>query len=266
MPDASSSVVTAIATERPSSSSTSPSAFATPAQTEIGLSANGTPLEAVRFGDGDQVVLLVGGLHAGFAPGSVALAAEAIAYFSEHLEEIPTAVSLYILPNVNPDSMNTAPGNWVGRLNGNNVDLNRNWDCRWLADPPRNGTPQPGAGGTVPFSEPEVQALLALIEQTQPEAVIFWQGRATLGLSSPGACSQNSETSRPLAQAYGRASGYAVADFERVVNQVLNGDATNWLDSQGIPAISVLLPTYDESDFEHNLPAMLAVLEFVSHR
>jgi hypothetical protein len=261
LPSPSTSAPTLTALERPSPSS-APSSI--PQRTEIGFSADGTPLEAVRFGDGERVVLLIGGLHAGFAPGSVALAEEAIAYFSERPEAIPTAVSLYILPNMNPDSMDTAPGNWAGRLNGNGVDLNRNWDCRWLADPPRNGTPQPGAGGTAPFSEPEVQALLSLIEQTQPEAIVFWQGRATLGLSSPGACSQNSETSRPLAEVYGRASGYAVADFERVVDQVLNGDATNWLDSQGIPAISVLLPTYDESDFEQNLPAIQAVLDYAS--
>jgi hypothetical protein len=220
-------------------------------------------LAAHQFGDGEKVVLLVGGLHAGFAPGSVELAQEAISYFSGHPEEIPADIALLILPNVNPDSA-PAPGQLAGRLNGNSVDLNRNWDCRWVAAPLWGGVPQPGLGGTAPFSEPEVQAFVDLVTARQPKAVVFWQGRAALGLSSPGACGDDSLVSRPLAQVYGDASGYKVADFEELVNQEVNGDVTNWLDSQAIPAISVLLPDYRTSDFSNNLPAILAVLEMVA--
>ncbi len=250
-------------TIRPSRTPVTSSALPTSAAITIGRSGRGIPLEATRFGDGENVVILVGGLHAGFAPGSVQLGEAMIAYFREHPEEIPTNVSLVVLPNVNPDSA-AAPGQLAGRLNSNGVDLNRNWDCRWTADPPWAGTPQPGMGGTAPFSEPEVLALAEFIQVQKAQAVIFWQGRASLGLSSPGGCGEESEVSRPLAQTYGIAAGYPIADFERVVNQQLNGDATNWLDSQGIPAISVLLPDYQESDFSHNLPAVVAVMELVS--
>lgn len=240
--------------------------LATPVVSDIGRSALNTPLQMVRFGVGESAVLLVGGLHAGFAPGSVQLAEAAIDYFREHPEEVPATISLYIVPNANPDSMNTTPGDWAGRLNGNGVDLNRNWDCRWLANPLQSGTPQPGAGGAAPFSEPEVRALVDFIQQQPLRAVVFWQARAAGGLSSPGACSLDSSTSRPLAQAYGRAAGYHVTDFELAAGQVLNGDATNWLDAQGIPAISVLLPNYNDSDVDHNLPAILAIMEFVTNQ
>ncbi|NJN53336.1 MAG: hypothetical protein HC804_00430 [Anaerolineae bacterium] len=96
------------------------------------------------------------------------------------------------------------------------------------------------------------------------QAVVFWQGRAALGLSSPGACGDESLVSRPLAQVYGGASDYRIADFEELVNQEVTGDVTNWLDAQGIPAISVLLPDYRVSDFEHNLPAVQALMQWVA--
>lgn len=250
-------------TPTPTPTAVPPTPYPTPAILEIGRSVQDTPLTAVRFGGGERAVVLIGGLHAGFAPGSVQLAEELIAYFQEHLDEIPPEVSLFIIANANPDSA-AAPGQLPGRLNGNGVDLNRNWDCRWTADPPWAGTPQIGMGGAAPFSEPEVQALADFIRQQAAQAVVFWQGRAALGLSSPGACGEESLVSRPLARAYGVAADYRIADFESLVNQEVNGDATNWLDAQGIPAISVLLTDYRVSDFERNLPAVLSVMGWVA--
>lgn len=250
-------------TATPSPTAVPPTPYPTPAILEIGRSTQNTPLTAVRFGDGEMALVLIGGLHAGFAPGSVQLAEEMIAYFSQHPEAIPAQLSLFVIPNANPDSA-VAPGQLPGRLNGNGVDLNRNWDCRWTADPLWAGAPQVGMGGASPFSEPEVRAVADFIQQQPVQAVVFWQGRAALGLSSPGACGDESEVSRPLAQVYGVAADYRIADFEALVNQEVTGDATNWLDAQGIPAISVLLPDYRVSDFDRNLPAVLAILKWVA--
>jgi serine/threonine protein kinase len=236
---------------------------AAPQFIQIGQSVNGTPIEAVQFGTGERVVILVGGLHAGFAPGSVTLANEMIAHFTENLDQIPAHVRLLIVPNANPDSP-AAPGRLEGRLNAHGVDLNRNWDCRWLADPPWAGAPLIGAGGTAPFSEPEVAALADFIVNQQAAAVVFWQARSALGLASPGGCAEESEASRPLALRYGNAADYQVADFEEVVAAPVNGDATNYLDSQGIPAISVLQPDYGVSDFARNLAGVTAVLQWVA--
>lgn len=257
-------VVTPMPTPRPTSTLAPTSTpLPTPDVSTFGRSARGTPLLAYQFGAGGQTLLLVGGIHGGFAPGSVRLAEELINYFTDEPADVPADVTLIIVPELNPDS-EEAPGQLSGRLNGNGVDLNRNWNCRWTADPVWGGVARPGLGGTAPFSEPEVAALVSLTEAEPVQAVVFWQGRAALGLASPGACGEEAAVSRPLAQTYGVGAGYRVADFEALVDQEVNGDATNWLDSQGIPAISVLLPDYDESDFEANLTAVLAVLEWVA--
>jgi hypothetical protein len=61
---------------------------------------------------------------------------------------------------------------------------------------------------------------------------------------------------------YGIAAGYPIADFEELTNQVLNGDSTNWIDDQGIPAIAVLLPEYENVDWQNNLAGMRAIIDF----
>ncbi|VAW33154.1 hypothetical protein MNBD_CHLOROFLEXI01-1832, partial [hydrothermal vent metagenome] len=57
--------------------------LSTPISSQIGQSFNSTPIEAVQLGTGQTTLIFVGGLHAGFAPGSVDLAEQIITYFSE---------------------------------------------------------------------------------------------------------------------------------------------------------------------------------------
>ncbi|WP_420628253.1 protein kinase domain-containing protein [Candidatus Leptofilum sp.] len=255
----------ATATAVPSPSPTQSVLLPTPAITTIGQSANGAPLEVVRLGSGSTTLLFVGGLHAGFAPGTVELANQVIDYFTENLAEIPPEIMLLILPNVNPDSPR-APGQLAGRLNGNGVDLNRNWDCRWVANPPWGSEAAvEGLGGSEPFSEPEIRSLSNFIVAQESTAVIFWQARSAQGLVSPGECAEDSTVSQTLADVYGGATDYRVADFEDLLNTEVRGDATNWLDSQGIPAISVLITDYTATDFEENLAAIEAVMQFYAN-
>ncbi len=67
--------------------------------------------------------------------------------------------------------------------------------------------------------------------------------------------------SESLAQIYGKGAGYKAIAFEAYA---VNGDATNWLDAKGIPAISVLLPDYDKTDLVSNLKAVQVLLESYS--
>jgi len=230
-----------------------------PETTVIGHSVRGESVEAVRLGAGDKSIVLIGGLHAGAVPGSVTLARQTIAYFQDNLPLIPPDVTLYIIPSANPDSPD-ATGELAGRLNANGVDLNRNWDCRWVENAEWRGNVVNGSGGAYPFSEPETQAIRDFIIDVDAQAVIFWQARASGGLASPGACNGTPLVSARLAQTYGGAAGYKVADFEDLTDQEINGDATNWMDSQTIPAITVLLPQYSDADWNNSLAGIAAVM------
>ena len=64
----------------------------------------------------------------------------------------------------------------------------------------------------------------------------------------------------PWALLYGEAANYQICDFESCADQEVNGDSTNWLDEQGIPAVAILLPDYEEVDWQNNLLGLEAIL------
>jgi hypothetical protein len=221
----------------------------------IGASVNGRSIEVVEIGSGERKIIFVGGLHAGSAPSTAALARQSADYFRSRPEEVPNRVTLSIVLNANPDAPR-APGKLEGRLNATGVDLNRNWDCEWQAQAKwRDHTV---SGGSAPFSEPETQALLNYITGGGAVAVIFWEAKMETGQVSAGGCGERSLVSQPLAEVYGGATGYTVDPWAWYP---VNGDAANSLDKRGIPAASVLLRDYEETDWSLNLRGILAVLE-----
>lgn len=234
---------------------------ASPSEISLGESASGEDISGIKIGNGAQTILLVGGIHAGWAPASVEVAEAVSDYLMETPDVVPDGVTVVVIPNLNPDSLSGAVGDLNGRLNGNGVDLNRNWDCNWRSDPVWRNVPIAGIGGAEPFSEPEVTALQDFVMSADVQAVIILQARVSGGLVSPGSCRDGSQVSQLLADVYASGAGYPVADFEALAGQVVNGDSTNWLDSQGIPAISVLLSTYDVPEPDANIAGLLAVLD-----
>ena len=106
----------------------------------------GRAIDAYSFGSGDTHLLFVGGIHGGYEWNTVVLADEIIALFTAEPELIPANLTVSIIPNLNPDGVVAAlgvegpikfadgannPGDGTGRFNANQVDLNRNFDCRW---------------------------------------------------------------------------------------------------------------------------------------
>lgn len=259
IPTPEATIPAATATPTPTATPTIAAPIFGPETIVLAQSPGGTPVEVVRFGNGPKKLLFVGGIHAGYAPSTTSLAQRLIDYLEENPKEVPANATIYIVPMLNPDS-DIALGEIEGRLNKNGVDLNRNWDCQWKQDANVLGVLVRGSGGTAPFSEPEVRGLADFIMEQQPAAVVFWAARASRGLASPGSCSTQTAVSGTLAQTYGNAANYEIGDFEQLSNQILNGDATNWLDQEGIPAISVLVKDYSRVDWDDNLAGIRAVI------
>lgn len=194
--------------------------------------------------------MLVGGIHAGAEMNTIALMDELVAHFRGAPELILPGLALVIIPVLNPDGLMLGRVN-QGRFNGNNVDLNRNWDCDWqpLAYFKQNEV-NPGAK---PFSEPESAALAALIYDLRPAAVLFYHAAAN-GIF-PGSCGGNH--AHTLATVLGDATGYPYgAGFNAYP---ITGAAANWIDSLGIPAVDVELPDTKQTEFSRNLRGVIAV-------
>jgi len=239
----------------------------------LGKSYGGRDIPVYQFGNGDTKILFVGGVHGGYAWNTSLLAQEMISYLKESPEIIPKNVTVTIVPILNPDGLdkiikqpslsslsNNPPqlANTIeGRFNGNNVDLNRNFDCDWKANATwQNRTV---SGGDEVFSEPESQAIKNYIERENPTAVVVWYSAAG-GVFSSSCHNGILEETRKLTNTYGKASGYPT--YDEFVSYEVTGDMVNWLAKEGIPAISVLLTNHNDIEWTKNKAGIEAILNY----
>lgn len=224
-----------------------------------GYSYDGRPLEAYRLGTGASRRLLVGGIHGGYEWNTIHMLSDTLTYFQENPHLIPAEVTLYLIPNMNPDGYAAGTDAVVARMNGNGVDLNRNWDYEWQPTA-THGTRQVKAGDA-PFSEPETAALRDFILENDIELAIFYH--SALGVVFSGADRQNSATYE-LTEYLSAATGYP-HQVEGVIGQITTGDAIDWLSTIGIAAAEVELTTHDaidEGEWQQNLNGILAFLSW----
>jgi hypothetical protein len=195
-----------------------------------------------------------------------------IDYFERNPSLVPDAVTLHIVPVANPDGLaRVAPGwttgpippptgvisdTFTGRFNGRDVDLNRNWDCNW--QPTGVWRDQVVDAGLRVFSEPETMALRDFFLETPMQAVVLWHSAA--GTVLAGTCAPDGHApSRDLAEVYATAAGYPL---QLALGYEINGDASDWLTTQGIPSIAIELTDHSRIEWDRNLAGTLAVLKY----
>jgi len=218
---------------------------------EIGNSVEGRPIVAHTFGTGNDHVVFMSGLHGGDAPNTSALGAELIEYFTANESAVPESLQVTVIPTLNPDGL---AGD--SRFNANGVDLNRNFGCEWAAT--SMWRDQEVSGGSAPYSEPEAAAVRNYLEEINAVGAVVWF--AAEGKVYPSACEGvPSEESVTLAATFANAADYPVdAEFDAYQ---INGDITNWLADEGVPAISVLLTDRENTELARNLAGVDAVLQ-----
>ncbi len=237
----------------------------------IGSSIEERDITAYHFGTGDTEVLFVGGMHGGYSWNTTVVAYELINYLKKNPTAVPENVKVTVIPVLNPDGLMKVAGKTEGvtradipagadatvpgRFNGRTVDLNRNFDCDWKA----SGTWQNRtvSGGTKAFSEPESQALRDYVNANTPSAVVVWYSAAG-GVYSSNCYNGVLPETKTLTNLYADASGYPA--HEEFNYYEITGDAVNWLAKMNIPAISVLLTTHEDAEWEKNKKGIEAIL------
>lgn len=239
----------------------------------IGASVDGNDITAYHFGDGDTELLFIGGIHGGYSWATAALGYELVDYLDENPNTVPDDITVTVIPVANPDGLESVVGT-VGRFsstlasslsndervaarfNANNVDLNRNFDCEWQPEGTWQSRTVSAGGGT--FSEPEAAAIRSYVNEYTPDAAIVWFSAE--GKVYPSACdSVPSDASVALAATFAAAADYpAEAEFDAYA---ITGDMVNWMADQNIPAISVLLSTHEDTEFNQNLAGVEAVID-----
>ena len=179
-----------------------------------------------------------------------------IDHFTAQPDDLPPDTALLIVPVANPDGLAVGE-NLGGRLNADGVDLNRNWGCNWSPTAYwRNQRVNPGAGA---MSEPETQALAALIQAERPAAVLFYHSAA--GAIYAGDC-DGRHGSAGLAATLGSATGYSYGSGFSAYP--VTGTASDWVDGLGIPSADVELSTHGDSEFNRNLRGVRALLAWLA--
>jgi protein MpaA len=152
----------------------------------VGRSVEGRVIDAFDQGVGDVGVLVFGAIH-GDEPG----AAELCHRFIARLRRDPPPARTIVVPVANPDGLVRATKN-----NAHDIDLNRNFAAtNWVRAHPPGYDP-----GAQPLSEPESQALAALIDR--------WQPRVLVAVHQPLRCVNWDGSGRALAEQMALLCGY----------------------------------------------------------
>lgn len=248
-------------------------AVATVSHRVIGKSVEGRNIDAYLYGSGPTHLMFVGGIHGGYEWNSVLLAYKFMDYLSANPSFIPSNITIAIIPSANPDGVFDVLSkegrfvladvptrelpNGTGRFNAHNVDLNRNFDCKWK--PKGVWKNKIVSAGTSAFSEPEAVAIRDFAQTYSPASAIFWHSKANAVYASEcedGILPKTIE----IMNAYSRASGYtAVKKFD---SYEVAGDVEGWLASINIPAITVELETHETVEWERNLAGINALLKY----
>jgi len=243
----------------------------------IGTSVEKRKIESYTYGKGTEHIAFVGGMHGGYEWNSVLLAYQFMDYLDENPGAIPDNLSVTVIPDANPDGVFAVTGKVgrfaitdvststqvliSGRFNADNVDLNRNFDCKW--QPEGTWQSKTVSAGTKPFSEPETLAIKNFILENNPSAVIFWHSQSGNVYASECQDGILPETLN-IMNIYAKAAGYsAVKVFDAYAT---TGAADDWLASIKIPAITVELKTHNSTEWEQNFLGIKALLSYFSQK
>ncbi|MFZ6017841.1 MAG: DUF2817 domain-containing protein [Nitrospirota bacterium] len=129
----------------------------------IGFSVKKRPIEAIVIGSGEDVTLILAGVH-GDEPEGTYVAEMLIKYLLSEENNRFERKKIIIIPQVNPDGL-------VSKIRGNanKVDINRNFPTRDWNPNARNKRYNLGQH---PGSEPETQAIIRALQEFKPNKVI----------------------------------------------------------------------------------------------
>jgi len=198
------------------------------------------------------------------------VAFELVDYLAENEDTIPSNIKVTVIPVLNPDGLEKVTGTTTrfakadvsddtvpGRFNGNDVDLNRNFDCNWSEEATwRQTDVDPG---TAAFSEPESAALRDYVQANMPEAAVVWYSSAGGVYASKCNGGEVSTETSDLEALFADASEYPAKGYFDAY--AITGDAVDWMAKQGIPAVSVLLSTHNQVEWDKNLRGIEKMLE-----
>ena len=206
-------------------------------------SVEGRPIYFFEFGEGDSTTLIFGGFH-----GSEISGVQLVYRFAEYLYQEPQVEltsRVIIVPVLNPDGLVKA-----SRTNARGVDINRNFPTANWSDKHKAKKNFPGP---FPASEPETQAVIALLEKFTPQRIISVHAPLEVVNYDGPALALATEMAKYNAYPVDSDIGYATpGSFGTYVGK-----------ERSIPTITLELPRHlTEAGWEKNRDALLAAIKY----
>ena len=213
-------------------------------KTKLGQSVQGRHIEVYHFGKGSYSLHIYGGIH-GDEPESVNVVWRLMELLEKEQNEYKNK-SLTIIPNLNPDGAALKT-----RVNANKVDLNRNFPSRQWSAHHELAKNYPGPHAS---SEPEVKALVKLIEEHPPKAILSvhsWIPQINFDGPAEKICQKMAEKNK-----------YKITPH---IGYSTNGSLGQWMgEDHHVPTITLEAP--EKTDFEQvwkeNKEALLAFIQY----
>ena len=234
---------------------------------QVGETVLRRPLVALYAGNPKNRIALTGAVHAGESGPEILI--PAVRRIMKENPELLERTGIVLLPSVNADEREImadgAP--WYLRKNAGGVDLNRNFDADWeyvdhsyglSSTDPESYTYR----GPYPNSEPEVRALISLMEDAAPTAVFSYHALCSVtadrGVSSGAAkddaeyCGRLEELSRIYSDAFRNEIAAPPRTDYSAPMICTSGSLITWLYKRGIPAFDMEM----SSDIDSLTPTM----------
>lgn len=234
---------------------------------EIGRTVNGQKISCYRIGSGPKKILMLGAVH-GNEIGTVKLTHHLINWFDP--DQYPN-LTVYFIPCLNSDGYQEAlqnpdyfGGGRIGRVNANNVDLNRNFDtpsfqttADWTHGKNYEEKTEVFAGDCV-NSEPETQALTELIKSRNIKTVFSFHnaGADIVGNPIPPA--------PKLAKIFSQIINYRYLTDDDWLKFHQTGSSYEWCTINKIALLEIEASNRYGSDWAKQKPAVEAVLKELS--
>jgi hypothetical protein len=223
----------------------------------IGWSQSGWPLTVYQMGTGRLRLFIMGAQHGGPEANTSVLTAMLIEHFGYNQHTIPSNVTMYFMPEANPDGLAMGSRQYVS-----GVDPNRNWPTAdWWPDAyDSNGRLREGLGGPAPFSEQESIAVGNWLWDKWPTFTINYHsvGGFLLG-GGPGLGGELAQIMQWTA-GYGGSGGGGGGGGGRLGYRA-TGNMNGWQRGVGMASCIIELGSTWDLEFDRNLAGIKAVLE-----
>lgn len=232
----------------------------------IGESTNKNPINCYKIGTGPKKIIFISAIH-GNEVGTIKLSNELINWLENEKLRIKEKLQIFIIPCLNLDGYDLAKNNpdylnggRIGRFNGNNVDLNRNFETPGFQKESvwsfgKNYLEKEKVYcGECGNSEPETKALINLLAQENIKTLFVFHN------AGKDVMSNDMPIAEKLARIYSQKTGFKLVSTSEWQELNQTGTLREWCQINNINYIEIEGSTRWGSDWNVQKQAIIEVL------